>query len=117
MKAEVKRLHSPDIQDLTNHNPLSEDNFCFLVQVLVGPAGSEGEESFDLLVCTAKGLAEKLEVEPSIFGHAYLFVKSYDFDELQQAVKRRFEISGSNWNEITSKLSRLGKWEFEDYRG
>ena len=42
MQAELKRLHSPDIYDLTVHSPNQPDDFGFLLQAMIGPAGTFG---------------------------------------------------------------------------
>jgi hypothetical protein len=50
-------------------------------------------------------------------GRSYLFVTSWSaslvlrvFDDLCRNAE------GSDWNEVATKLSRYGYWEFEDYR-
>lgn len=47
MIAELKRIHSPDVDDLSSWMP-EDSNFSILLQVMAGPAGSPGEESFDV---------------------------------------------------------------------
>jgi hypothetical protein len=47
MKAELKRIHNPDIDNLSEYYPNDPENFSFLLQAIVGPLGEDGEESFD----------------------------------------------------------------------
>jgi hypothetical protein len=51
MKAVVRHFISPDI-DLDDFQPEDPADFSFLLQALVGPSDSEGEESLQLIVCT-----------------------------------------------------------------
>ena len=43
MKAVVRRLHSPDVEDLSLFRP-AEEAFSLLIQVMAGPADGPGEE-------------------------------------------------------------------------
>ncbi|WP_366097976.1 Imm8 family immunity protein [uncultured Bartonella sp.] len=52
MRAILKRLYSPDIYNLESYIPPEEENFCFLLQAMIGPLGGDGEESFDIEVFT-----------------------------------------------------------------
>jgi hypothetical protein len=65
MRAQLKRIHSPDVQDLSACVPEVRDRFGFLLQMMVGPKGSEGEESFDLCVCTRERLPGPIDQTPS----------------------------------------------------
>lgn len=49
---EIKYFHSPDADDLGRYEPPDPDKFALLVQIMVGPSGTEGEESFDVQVVT-----------------------------------------------------------------
>ncbi len=114
MKAILNRLHSPDVADLAAFSPESAD-FGFLLQLMVGPKDAEGEESFDLTVCTPGWLATRLTDSP-LPGRGYLFVREYSFRVLESYLRKQVErVEGSTWAEVASKLSRLGQWEFEDY--
>ena len=116
MRAEVKRFHSPDIDDLNNFHPEDPESFGFLLEVMIGPENQPGEESFDVLVCTPKWLLQERGVDAVIFGYDKLIVFEYNFKKIAAAItafcERRM---GSNWAEIAKKLQKLGHYEFEDY--
>ena len=117
MKAEIKALHSPDVHDLVNYSPKEEDSFCFLLQVLAGLKNEEGEESFDILVCTPKWLIDKHDRKDVVFGRHRIIVFEYDYQRLLTTLKIYIEsLDESNWTELGKKIGRIGKWEFEDYR-
>ena len=116
MKAELKRLHSPDIDDLEHYKPERPDQFGFLLQAMVGPEGKDGEESFDIEVCTPKWLEETYGVDDVVIGRHYLIVREYSYERLVCSIKDFLQqCSGENWDEVAVKVSRLGMWEFEDY--
>lgn len=117
MKAVIKRLHSPDIDNLSNFAPSDPDNFCFLLQVMAGPEGVEGEESFDIRVCTPKWILENYRTEDVIIGRGHLILMEYNYDRILQRISSFISgCDGETWEELAEKLTRLGKWEFEDYQ-
>lgn len=115
MHAVIRAIWSPDVEDLENWRPPEPDEFCILVQMLIGPAEGEGEESFDFTVCTPRWLTSKVTDRPMFLRH-HLLVSRYDFSEIRAALGRLVtSCSGRDWNELASKLARYGQWEFEDY--
>jgi len=117
MKAELKRLHSPDADDLRTVARNAKGPFSMLVQAMVGPAGESGAESFDFVVCTPAWLREKVEATGPLPGRHHLIVAAYDYDELERFVRAFCErCEGATWQEVATKVGRLGRWEFEDYR-
>jgi hypothetical protein len=117
MIPEIKELHSPDIYDLISYEPFPEDSFCFLVQLIAGPQGQEGEESFDVMICSPKWIMENVKEDEPLIGRHYLIMKKYNFDLLWYTIQSYCKLcEGKIWIECAEKLSRLGKWEFEDYR-
>lgn len=115
MKAKLKRLHSPDI-DIQTYWPEDMQNFSFLLQAMIGPDDSDGEESFDIEVCTPEWLRSQYSSEDIIMGRHLLIVFDYDFDRIKSYISRYCDqCQGENWDEISLKLGRIGRWEFEDY--
>jgi hypothetical protein len=117
MRAVLRYLHSPDVPDLTAYSPADPAKFSILVQAMIGPQGGDGEESFDVQVCTPRWLEADHNGGDIISGRHMLIVLKFDYD----ALKRYFEhaaasVTGADWDEVAQKLSRIGKWEFEDYQ-
>jgi len=111
--ADLKRLHSPDVDYLEQFSP--NGPFGILVQAMVGPAGGEGEESFDIVVCTPEWFAQKM-TSAVVPGRHFLFVRSYNYDALVSYLREYCNsLRGSSWRSIAEKVGRIGKWEFEDY--
>ncbi len=97
--------------------PHDTQRFCVLVRVMVGPRGGEGEESFDINVCTPQWLEEQVEREGFVLGTHRLFVKTYDTAQIKKLITKFIErYSGDSWRDIAVKISRIGQWEFEDYK-
>lgn len=117
MKAEIREFHSPDVYDLSNFVPDDGEKFAFLLQVMVGPEGEEGEESFDIEVCTPKWLAETYDQNEVVFGRHRLIVFKYDFEKISSAIRKYIgdHCTGDTWEEVAEKIARIGHWEFEDY--
>lgn len=117
VRAKVRRICSADMDALEAYTPPDPERFSITVRAMVGPAEGEGEESFDINVCTSKWLEERLENETFVLGMHRLFVKAYDPPEIRKFITRTIErFSGSTWNEVAEKISRLAYWEFEGYK-
>ncbi|WP_409999137.1 immunity 8 family protein [Bradyrhizobium sp. SZCCHNPS1003] len=111
--ANLRRLTSTDV-DLVNFQPSGD--FGVYVLALVGPAGSVGEESFGLTICTT-GWFEKCMNAPIVSGRHHLFVKRFDYDAIISYLEKYCtSCSGNSWREVADKVARIGYWEFEDYR-
>jgi hypothetical protein len=115
MKAEFRRLHSPDVEDLVDWAP-EDDAFAVLVQIMAAPEGSPGEESFDVTVCSPAWVTQLVERGGIIEGRHMLIVANYDYSRLRDYILEYVSsCSGETWQQVAAKLSRLGRWEFEDY--
>lgn len=113
----LKRLHSPDVVNLETFLPADPNCFSFLLQAMFGPEGSEGEESFDILVCTPGWLASEVARKGLVDGRHHLVVDNFDLAQIRSfLVVYARNCASKTWPEAATKLSRLGKWEFEDYR-
>ncbi len=88
-----------------------------LIQVFAGPAGSEGEESFDIELVTTKRLASRIAQKGPISGRHLLIVETFDYTSIERRIHRAVAAcEGSDWGQVAERLARVGRWEFEDYR-
>lgn len=116
MKAELKDIISPDIIDIRNFHPQKENCFSFLFEFTVGIKGEECGDQFSIEVCTPNWLLENLSKSEALFGTNRLIVLSYDVDLIiNQITQYCSSCTGENWEEIADKISRIARWEFEDY--
>lgn len=116
-RAEVRAIYTSDMDNLQTYTPRDPECFCVSVRAMVGPKGGEGEESFDINVCTPKWLAEVCQREGFIVGRHYLILSSYDVAHIKRVIVELIEkCEGNTWQEVTEKVSRIGYWEFEDYK-
>jgi hypothetical protein len=117
MFAEIKRFHSPDVDDVEHFIPDDKESFGFLLQVMIGIKNKDGEESFDIFICTPKWLTSNFNKNEIIFGFHYMIVFEYNFNAIKQKIEKYVnELHADNWEKIAEKLNLIGKWEFFDYK-
>lgn len=117
MHATLRRICTIDGDDPTGFRPTQPDRFAVILRLLVGPSPGNGEESFDVTVCTPLWLHDKCEREGILVGRHHIVVLGYDYEAIQSAISRLVErCSGPTWREIAVKVSRIAYWEFEDYQ-
>jgi hypothetical protein len=119
VRAELKGLDTPDaeVMDLRSYVPEDSTHFGLEVTATIGPAGGEGEELFYFHVCSASWLRDDPLRKGLAFLRNTLLLACWDADLVERAIAdlcRRTE--GEGWHEVAQKLSRYGRWEFEDYR-
>ena len=113
MNAELKNIYSIEA-DLQTFRPARSDCFSLQIRAIIGPRGQLSEESFDLEVCTPKWLLENCK-DP-VWGRHLIIVQEFNFNQISGMIAQYCErCSGISWEEVASKVSRIGKWEFEDY--
>lgn len=102
---------------LVDDRPDGED-FAVNVQALLGPIDGEGEESFQVTVCTPGWLLANLPMPKGlVFLRHHLVVERRDEALVEQAIRGLcLRTEGPDWTTVAAKLSRYGYWEFEDYR-
>jgi Immunity protein 8 len=84
MRAELKSLYSPDADPLKDFAPAGP--FGILVMAMIGPAGQQGHESFDFMLCTPEWFASNIR-EDFKMGRHYLFVRDFDYMQLERFVR------------------------------
>jgi hypothetical protein len=118
VRGELRGFYSVDVrEDLEEFRPEDGENFGLPVTAFVGPNNRGGEEMFDFFVCSARWLAEHPPEKGFWFLRNYLLLTRWDHGVLDRALRDLCaRAEGETWNEVATKLSRYGRWEFEDYR-
>jgi len=115
LKAEIKDIFSPDIEDLENYH--GSGSFRFLVQISIGPENEDAQEIFDVTVCSPAGLEEYIN-DDVINGRHMVFLKEFTYKKFINFIEKTFLIyEENNWSDLANKIARYGQWEFEDYKG
>jgi Immunity protein 8 len=116
VRAEIHGFHSPDVDDLAAFRP--QASFSVLVQLLVGPVGGDGEESFELVVCSPDWLAGQIARVGRIAGAHHLIVNDWAWHEIADLCARRVAaLEGPSWRTVAQSLNQFAAWEFDDYDG
>jgi len=115
IEPKLKRLHSPDIFDLSAPQLCEDSPYCVFVQAMFGPNGSDGEESFDILVCNDLWVSQQCRIG-AFSGRHHLIVCRFDINEIREFLEQiALKCADVDWNRVALKLGRYGQWEFEDY--
>lgn len=116
MRATVHRLHSPDV-DLDAYSPQDPADVGVLVQIMAGPEGRPGEESFDLIVCTPRWLERAVQRDGPTVGRHHLLIARWDAGEVRSFLTAAVQAEQApTWQELAARIGRIGRWEFEDYQ-
>jgi len=117
MRAEIKAILTPDVEDLSTYQPDDPEIFGFLLQLLIGPKNAEGEESFQMMVCTPKWMLENFPKDRILLGSHHLIVFEYNYQALMKYLYRYVgTLDADTWQELAQKVTQLGAWEFENYQ-
>jgi hypothetical protein len=94
---------------LDEYTPTDLEDFGFQLRLLVGPADSEGEESFDVTVCTPPWLAAQCEADGFVLGRNHLVLRRFSAPEIRQILTKTVQrCSGNSWSDVAAKVSRIG---------
>ncbi len=118
MKPELKYIFGPPdlATSLKDYTPEDPFNVHIHARLMIGVTGEEGEESFDIIISTPKGLLNVLKEDEILSGRHYLFTNKYDYTNILNYLTSHINsIEKGSWDEVGEMLSRLGYWEFEDY--
>ncbi len=107
-----------EVAHLVFEAPDDPEHFAAEVTAYIGPAGGRGAELFEFHVCTPRWLAEQASMPKGFaFLRHHLLVGRWDAGLVERAIRDLcLRTEGEDWQEVATKLSRYGYWEFEDYR-
>lgn len=120
MKAQLRRLHSPDVMDLASFAPENPQSFSVFIQAMIGPETGNGEEAFGFIVCSPSWLGTELGASSRThrkWGRGLLLMTSFELQDIVAAVTELCDdAQGDTWDELAESLAKNTFWEFDDYR-
>ena len=117
MRAAIRSLLTVDYEDPRAFTPEDPTDFLIGLRLTAGPPGEPGEETFDFTVCTPGWLERKMGSKKVYWPRHHLLISRWDWPQIESYVRGYVAgIEGATWHDVAMKLSRLGHWEFEDYR-
>ena len=117
MRAELRGLDSADAPDgLGSYQPDDSAVYALAVGASIGPANGAGAETFYFSVCSPRWIEENPPPKGFEFMHGYLVLTRWDYAVVERAIGDLcLHTEGADWQEVATKLSRYGSWEFADY--
>ena len=109
---ELKSIFSPDLE--YGQLPNKKENCSVFIELTIGPKDKKGEEIFSFTAITPKFILDNLSIN---WGRGYLILKEFSWEEIEKSVTRLLNhCSGKNWDEVSAKLNKELRWEFENYQ-
>ncbi len=118
MKSKINyfRYLGLDYDPLYLYQPEDISMFRLWLEVSVGVEGEEGEEVFQIFICSQKWLEKKIKEYTFFVGLHAIIMDEYNYDNLCRILNSLFCIEGSNYEEISNKLGQIALSEHQQYR-
>lgn len=117
MKAQVRFVSTNDGEDLEGVVLEDPDDVDVWITVMPSPVDGPAQESFQLRVRSPLSSTRELNQWGLLHERRMVGVARWDPHQIRSFINRLFtEAEGRDWKEVGEKLSRLGYWEFEDYK-
>ena len=115
MKAEIKAYERTDNEDLSSYEPEDKQVFGFTLLFSIGIKGQKGADYFEVDVASP-GFLEHLLPQPFFLRHTVL-ATYYNIPTTVALMTQYVEaLEEESWEQLASKISRVARWQFEDYQ-
>ncbi|MBF9143248.1 immunity 8 family protein [Hymenobacter properus] len=115
MRAEIKAYERADNEDVSSYEPDDKQVFGFTLLFSIGIKGQVGADYFEVDVASP-GYLEHLMPQPFFLRHAIL-ATDYNIPAVVALMTRYVDaLEEDSWEALASKISRVARWEFEDYK-
>jgi len=115
MRAEIRGYSLTENEDRSSYEPGEQQVFGFTLLFEIGIRGQEGADFFEVDVASP-GFLERGLSQPVFLRHT-LLATDYNIPEAVVLVRKYVEAQeADSWEELARKISRVARWEFEDYR-
>ena len=114
MKASLKRIDTNSAISFESFAPQDPDCFGFWLNASIGSREGDGADDFQIFVCNRAWLARQREAGMEQY---VLLDQPYEAAAVVKVLEACLEAcSGDNWPEVVAQVSKIGVWEFQDYR-
>ena len=104
---ELRWLHSPDV-DLEAFEGEIGTAWGFLLQIGIAPPDVDGEDSFDLVVCSPEWIAFHYGVDAVVDGRCHLLISRFSLSALRRFVERSLAASAApTWDGVVEKFGAV----------
>lgn len=114
INAEVKNI---DIikEYLNSINPNEKDFFCIDIVFTVGTPEKDNSNYFIISICSPRWI-EKFCKSKEIWANNMLVVPKWDPESIKCTIQQKVEsMRAETWDKLATKISRIARWEFEDF--
>ena len=113
--AHLKMLFSVDLGDVDKDIPEDPEDFCILVQALIGTDPDDAAaDTFSLLVCTASRVPGHIPAGQALSGRSYLFLRRWDIHLVRRTIEGWCQAAAAeSWEQVAERLCRYMDWEYE----
>ena len=116
MKSKINSFICADHDPLDLYQPEDITMFRLWLEISVGVEGEEGEELFQIFICSQKWLEKKIKEYTFFVGLHAIIMDEYNYDNLCRILDSLICIEGSNYEEISNKLGQIALSEHQQYR-
>jgi hypothetical protein len=117
MRPTIRYVCTITHEEIESFHPQNPSNFETVVRMMIGPEGEQGEESFDISICTPDWLRDQCEQSGFFFPRRRLVVSHWNPDFVRQFISKRIStMTAESWKDLAAKISEFSNWEFEAYR-
>lgn len=117
MHAVLKDLDHNDAENLDQFRPRDPQHFDLWLTAHIGSSTERGSDLFQIRVTTPSFLASQLVSERAVWGRHTLILEQYDLALIRKKITDFLaHCDGESWEAVAMKVSRIGAWEFEDYK-
>ena len=116
MKAVIKRYHYEESEDLSTYKADEPAVFGYTLTFTIGPNSGAGEDYFEVFVASTRYLAQLDSAQAPAFLRHVIVAPDYNVPAAVALIEKYVSVLDEpSWAELAIKLSRVLRWEFEDY--
>ena len=117
MKAVIRHYNCSESKDLSTYEEEDAAVFGFTLTFTIGSEGSEGADFFEVFVVSAAYLMQLESARGLSFLRHVILAPDYNIPAVVALVEKYINsLEEDSWEKLAAKISRVLRWEFEDYQ-